>query len=143
MLQTYQETASSDKDLLEVRKRLLKACLSVAIPALLMEIHVSSATNIITVIKKRYNIQLSPGTLYPVLHSLVRDEKIKRIPHRTRDLYLLTSKGKETIVALQENVGNLNKLLTHLIKNSYTKRTTINQPEGQQSVEGRKDGSLH
>jgi hypothetical protein len=69
-------------------------------------------------LQKRHNIQLSAGTVYPVLYALERDGNIRRLPNRRKKLYVLTSKGKETINSLQENVGNLSNLITELTKNN-------------------------
>jgi DNA-binding PadR family transcriptional regulator len=108
--------SSSAPEVLEVRKRVLKACLAVAIMAQLSERNVLSATNIISLFKKRHKIQLSPGTLYPVLYALERDGKIRRLPNRRKRLYGLTSKGKETIRNIRGNVGELHKMISELLK---------------------------
>jgi DNA-binding PadR family transcriptional regulator len=110
--------ASAQKVILKVRKRVLTACLDVAIMSQLSERRVLSATNIISIFKKRYNIQLSAGTVYPVLYALEKDGNIRRLPNRRKKLYVLTSKGKETIKNFRENVGNLNTLINELIMNS-------------------------
>lgn len=116
MLQTNQDSAPAQEVVLEVRKRVLKACLAPAILGLLSERNSISATNIIEVFKKCYDIALSSGTVYPVLDALEKKGDIKRLPHRIKRLYVLTNKGKATIENLQKNVGNLNNLVTELIK---------------------------
>lgn len=99
-----QDTSSSaEKESLEVRKRVLKAVLAPAILAVLSEMTMSSATNLIAVFKKRYGIQLSPGTVYPVLYALEKENEIKKLPHRIRNLYVITKKGKKTIEDLNGN----------------------------------------
>lgn len=117
MLQTSKDTASSKKDLQEVRKKVLKAVLAPAILELLSEITVSSGTNLIAVLKKRYGIQLSAGTIYPVLYSLEKKKQITKIPHRIRCLYILTDEGKETIDNLQLNIKDLQNMVCRLLKN--------------------------
>jgi len=103
----------------KIRKRVLTACLDVAIMAQLSERRFLSATNIISVFRKRYNIQLSAGTVYPVLYALERDGKIKRIPYyRAKRLFVLTSKGKEEIKYFQTNSYRLNELLEEIFGNS-------------------------
>ena len=118
MLPQNSNWASAQKVILKVRKRVLTACLDVAIMAQLSERRVLSATNIISIFKKRYNIQLSAGTVYPVLYALERDGNIQRLPNRRKKLYVLTSRGKETIENFRENIGNLNTLIDELFMNS-------------------------
>jgi DNA-binding PadR family transcriptional regulator len=81
----------------------------------LSERGVLSATNIISVFKKRYNIQLSAGTVYPVLYALEREGNIRRLPNRRKKFYVLTSKGEETIKNMRGNVGELNKMINELL----------------------------
>jgi DNA-binding PadR family transcriptional regulator len=110
-----QNGAAESEDLVETRKRILKAVLAPAILAQLAERRFLSATNIISVFKKRWNIQLSSGTVYPVLYALERDGTIKRLPNRRKKLYVLTSKGKETIKNMQGNTEELNKMINELL----------------------------
>ena len=118
MLQMNQDTSSSaEKESLEVRKRVLKAVLAPAILAVLSEMTMSSATNLIAVFKKRYGIQLSPGTVYPVLYALEKENEIKKLPHRIRNLYVITKKGKKTIEDLRMEIGNLQSMVYRLIAN--------------------------
>jgi DNA-binding PadR family transcriptional regulator len=99
-----------------VRKRVLIACLDAAIMEQLSERRVLSATNIIAIFKKRFNIQLSPGTVYPVLYALEREGKIKRLPNRTKKLYVITNKGEISIKNLQANAGDIHMMIDGLIK---------------------------
>jgi DNA-binding PadR family transcriptional regulator len=110
------DSASAQKVMRKIRKRVLTACLDVAIMAQLAERRFLSPTNIISVFQKRYNIQLSAGTVYPVLYALERDGNIKRLPNRRKKLYVLTNKGEETIKNMRGNIGELNKMIGELIK---------------------------
>ena len=83
--------------------------------AQLSERGVLSATNIISIFKKRYDIQLSAGTVYPVLYVLEKDGNIKRLPNRRKKLYVLTSKGKKTIKNMRGNIGELKKMINDLL----------------------------
>jgi DNA-binding PadR family transcriptional regulator len=107
--------ASAEKVKRKVRKRVLMACLDVAIMAQLSERRVLSAANIILILEKRSNIQLSAGTVYPALYALERDGNIKRLPNRRKRLYVLTSKGEEIIKNMREDVGELNKIINELL----------------------------
>jgi DNA-binding PadR family transcriptional regulator len=99
----------------KTRKRVLTACLDVAIMVQLSE-RVLSATNIIATFKKRCNIQLSAGTVYPVLYTLERNGNIKRLPNRRKKLYVLTRKGKETTKYLQAHIRELHIMIDELIR---------------------------
>jgi len=110
-----QSGAVESEDFVETRKRILRAVLAPAILAQLAERRFLSATNIILIFKKRCNIQLSAGTVYPVLYALERDGNIKRLPNRRKKLYVLTSKGKETIKNMRGNVEELNKVINELL----------------------------
>jgi DNA-binding PadR family transcriptional regulator len=105
---------NAQEGILKVRKRVLKACLSVAIMAELSKRTALSATNIISILKKRYNIQLSAGTVYSVLYALEKDRNIQRLPNRRKKLYVLTNKGKENIKNIRRNIGELNKVINEL-----------------------------
>jgi predicted transcriptional regulator len=94
--------ASAEKVKRKVRKRVLMACLDVAIMAQLSERRVLSAANIILILENRSNIQLSDGN-------------IKRFPNRRKRLYVLTSKGEEIIKNMREDVGELNKIINELL----------------------------
>jgi DNA-binding PadR family transcriptional regulator len=107
--------APTQKVLRKVRKRVLKACLDVAILAELSEKKVLSATNIILFFEKRFEIQLSAGTVYPVLYALERDGKIRRLPNRRKTFYVLTSKGEEIIKDIQGSVGELYSIIDELL----------------------------
>ncbi|MBN1357397.1 helix-turn-helix transcriptional regulator [Candidatus Bathyarchaeota archaeon] len=74
-----------------------------------------SAPNIIEVFKKRYKIQLSAGTVYPVLYALEKDGKITRLPNRRKKFYVLTNEGKATINNIRENVEELHKIINELV----------------------------
>jgi DNA-binding PadR family transcriptional regulator len=99
----------------KVRKRILKACLSAAIMAQLSERRVLSATNLIEIFKRRYNIQLSAGTVYPVLYALEKDGKIARLPNRRKRFYVLTDKGKASIKNIRGNVEELHKMINEMV----------------------------
>ena len=109
------DSAFTENHVLELRKRLLKACLAPTILVLLMEKNVASATNIIAFLRKRYDIQLSAGTVYPVLYSLERDGKIRITYNRITRIYILTNKGRLLIENIQKESESLHTLITELI----------------------------
>lgn len=100
----------------ELRRKLLKACIESAIIVQISERGFLSATDIIAVLRKRFEIQLSPGTVYPVLDKLEKEGKIEKLPNRRKRLYVLTSKGRETSESIGEKIGEINDFVTMLIK---------------------------
>ena len=79
----------------EIQKRIVKAYLPAIIMIRLAEASITSANDIISIIKKRYNVEISPGTVYPALYRLESNGRIKELPKSTKKIYVLTEKGKE------------------------------------------------
>ena len=96
--------------MLETQKKIIKAYLPSIILTRLKEATITSATDIISIIKNRYNIRISPGTIYPILYKLERNGRIRRLPNRIKKIYVLTEKGKEIIEHFQESTNYLNGL---------------------------------
>jgi DNA-binding PadR family transcriptional regulator len=116
IVDVVQEGADESEELLRIQKRILKAVLAPAILAQLAERRFLSAANIMDVLQKSSNIRLSSGTVYPVLDALEKEGKIKRLPRRINRLYVLTSKGQETVENMQLNAGELLMMISELIK---------------------------
>jgi hypothetical protein len=87
----------------ETRKRMILSCL---VPMILNHLNTCgliSPKMLITLIKKRFNVQLSPGTVYPVFNKLEKDGFIKRIPKVRNKFYSLSSKGQNDMQFLLQN----------------------------------------
>ena len=58
-----------------------------------------------------HDYKLSPGTLYPILHKLERDECLKSfsklVDGKIRKYYQITSKGRKTLVEARGKVNDL------------------------------------
>jgi PadR family transcriptional regulator PadR len=58
-----------------------------------------------------HGYKLSPGTLYPILHSLEENgylrSSVKRTGRQSRRVYRATSKGKKALAAAKEKVSEL------------------------------------
>jgi hypothetical protein len=91
----------SDGLLENFEKRIIDVYLPMIILARLLDTTVTSAPDIISLIKKRYRIQLSPGTVYPVFYNLEKNECIKVYSNRERKNYVLTSKGRDAILTFK------------------------------------------
>jgi len=59
----------------------------------------------------RHGYQLSPGTLYPILHALERDGLLrsneKLVDGKIRKYYMITSKGRKTLAEVKEKIREL------------------------------------
>ena len=82
------------------------------------EARITSAPDIISVIKNRYNVRISPGTVYPIIYELERNGRIKRLPNRIKKIYTLTEKGKELIEYFQANANHLYGTPEKLLENT-------------------------
>lgn len=66
----------------ETHKRIVKACLLVAILKKLSITGIISPSAIITFFKTEYNIKLSPGTVYPIFIKLEKLGDIEKLPKK-------------------------------------------------------------
>ncbi|WP_204218568.1 PadR family transcriptional regulator [Desulfurella amilsii] len=59
----------------------------------------------------RHGYQLSPGTLYPILHSLEKEKYLKcrqkTIEGKKRKYYKITPKGKKALIEAKEKIKEL------------------------------------
>ena len=61
------------------------------------EVGIVSPTGIIKLLKEKYNLQISPGVIYPEFHKLEREKYIKKLPNRLRAIYILTTEGQKVL----------------------------------------------
>lgn len=58
-----------------------------------------------------HGYQLSPGTLYPILHALERDGLLRSseqlVDGKIRKYYMITSKGKKTLTEVKKKIREL------------------------------------
>lgn len=59
----------------------------------------------------RHGYQLSPGTLYPILHALQRDGLLRSreqlVDGKVRKYYEITSKGRKTLAEVKKKIKEL------------------------------------
>jgi len=98
-----------ERSLREVKKRILRGFLDVVIACLLAE-KPSWGYEIISEIHNKFHILLSPGNIYPVLHSLERNGYIRSYEKHRRRFYEITDRGREwlnQIVSMCETVTTM------------------------------------
>jgi DNA-binding PadR family transcriptional regulator len=88
---------SNDNFLEETRRRIVKAYLPTIIMMRINEATITSVNDIISLIRKSYSIQFSPGTIYPIFYKLEKNGRIKKIPNQAKKIYVLTGIGKSMI----------------------------------------------
>jgi len=83
-----------EKNLKEVKKRILRGFLDVVIACLLAE-KPSWGYEIISEIHNKFHILLSPGIIYSVLYSMEKEGYIKAYEECRRRFYEITDRGRE------------------------------------------------
>lgn len=96
--------ANQDAFLEKIRKRVFTAALPLIVISRSSEASITSSSDIISLCKTLYNIDLSPGTVYPVLHKLEKEGKIARLPRKRKEIYVLTDSGRALITQETDKV---------------------------------------
>lgn len=78
----------------EVRERFIKAFLDILILALVKD-QPRCGYDILATIHREFNILISPGTLYPLLHMLEENGLIESILVKRKRNYFISQKGLE------------------------------------------------
>jgi DNA-binding PadR family transcriptional regulator len=89
----------------ESQKRLLKAYLDIVILTALAERSAISSPQIISFLKQKFNVEFSPGTLYPVVKKLEEKRYINQTIHGRANLYVITEKGKKWLRDFQKSLA--------------------------------------
>lgn len=79
-----------------------------------LEKEIISAYDIIKLYKNRYNVLLSPGTIYPIFSAMEQLGYIKRISNRHKKLYILTEKGRKSLAQFHLEVGKIQKIISDI-----------------------------
>ncbi|MFQ5710646.1 MAG: PadR family transcriptional regulator [Candidatus Geothermarchaeales archaeon] len=96
-----------------IRERYIKSFLDIHILCLLKE-EPMHGYRIITEIYERHQVFISPGTLYPRLNALEKEELIKSQSiyvkkKKRKKIYLLTEKGSETLEILLKALSKIQR----------------------------------
>lgn len=85
----------------ELRKRVVKDFLDILT---LMELkrNPMSGHDLISSIWKKFDVQLSPGTVYGLLYNLEREGYIKNVGNGKKKVYTLTEKGMQVAMAIND-----------------------------------------
>ena len=77
-----------------------------------------SGYDMLTYFHNKFDLLVSPGTVYTVLYSMERKGLIKAQSIDRKRVYSLTAKGQATIKAIRESNDALESFLTRLLKES-------------------------
>lgn len=105
MVKRFYDKNNVDKIL---QKRLVRNFIDLLILLEISRSPLISGYNIVVAFQRKFNLFISPGTIYLTLYKLERDGLIKGEDRKRKRVYTLTSKGKrfiENVSALQENVA--------------------------------------
>jgi DNA-binding PadR family transcriptional regulator len=98
-----------------VYERFLKEFMDIVIMAKMKQGE-TSGYDILTYFHGRFDLLVSPGTVYSVLYSMERKGLIKAQGVDRKRIYTLTTKGEATIKAIQESSEVLESFLARLLK---------------------------
>jgi DNA-binding PadR family transcriptional regulator len=84
----------------------------------------TSGYDILTYFHGKFDLLVSPGTVYSVLYSMERKGLIKAQGVERKRIYTLTTKGEATVKAIQESSEVLESFLARLLRE---KEPVINQ----------------
>jgi DNA-binding PadR family transcriptional regulator len=75
-----------------------------------------SGYDFIAIIRKRFNMLISPGTVYSLLYSLERKQLIESSGEERRRTYTLTEKGKKTIEIIMKKHVVIEEYFANVLK---------------------------
>lgn len=101
--------------LLEKKHKLLRSFLDVAIMAEMSQRAAINVTSVMTLFETKFDIQISPGTVYPVFKKLEKKGYVKKLPNEVKTLYVLTDLGKNVLISLQQNLLEVQNFVSMLL----------------------------
>ena len=72
------------------KRKLLKAWADIVILTELKKRARMSGLDVISSFKSKYGVQMSPGTIYPILKKMEKKKLIHLVPNRKKKVYVLT-----------------------------------------------------
>ena len=97
-----EENVLTNETLIEMRERIVRSFLDVIVLVNLRDGSPMGGYELIKFIHQRFDILMSPGTVYSFLYSLERDGLIKGAVMRRKRMYMLTDEGENRIKTILE-----------------------------------------
>ncbi len=100
--------------IVEEKEKLLKACSEVVILTEISKRGRLSAPDIIALFREKYDTQISPGTVYPILYRMERRRYIRLLSRRRKNLYILSNSGQKVLNELQLSFTEIQNFVSSL-----------------------------
>ncbi|KPV61918.1 MAG: Transcriptional regulator PadR-like family protein [Candidatus Bathyarchaeota archaeon BA2] len=106
----------SEEFLREMRERIIVELLDVLILGSLNEsASPMGGYDVISLVRKRFGVLLSSGTVYGLIYAMEREGLIRGMLERRKRVYKLTEKGKEIIQSVQQRKNEIIRLIKMLL----------------------------
>ncbi len=124
-----QLAVSEDLDSNVMSERQVKAFLDLLVLALL-EDRPQCGYDILAIIHRKFNVLLSPGTLYPLLYALEKQGFVENRAYNRRKNYVISKKGSNTLKSLTRGFENSSANLLSVMKHALEgEKTPLRQNE--------------
>ena len=104
------------KTVRETQRKILKACLAEGILARMAGRNVTHVRDMLLSFENEFSIRLSPGTIYPVVYSLEKRGNIQRLAVGSKNVYIITARGRDYLQSLQQNSSLFHLMLSKILK---------------------------
>ena len=106
-----QIVSSSEPILGELYEKIVKSFLDVLILSRLRRTSPLSGYDLVTLIHRKFQILISPGTVYSVLYALEREGLIEGTAHSRKRLYQLSKVGEGKIASIIASKEQINAFI--------------------------------
>lgn len=100
----------------ELRERIVRNFLDIAVLAELKKGHLMSGYDVIGFLNDKFHLMMSSGTVYNTLYALEREGVIEGQPMGKRRVYKLTDKGEEMIDTILSSYEQIENVVASLCK---------------------------
>ena len=104
----------ADENVKKLQKRVIKSFLDVFILAEVRE-RALSGYDIVSLLRKKFDVYFSPGTVYSLLFSLERNGLVTGNMNSRKRVYALTEKGEQTLKTVAKANGKILNLLSDML----------------------------
>ena len=101
------------------RKRILNAFLDTVLLIELSQRNAMKASHVIDHLKSKYEVELSPGTIYPVLRTLEKSGDIAAVRSRKVKTYMITGKGLQRVLLFRDSFVDLEDTFSEALGEEY------------------------
>lgn len=116
----------SEKNVVDLMyERFLKEFMDVLIMVKLREEGEASGYDLLSSFHRKFDLLVSPGTVYAMLYSMERNDFVKPRGESRKRIYSLTPKGKTTIQAIIESSDALERFFPSILKNKSVKTKRV------------------